>query len=85
MSTESREVRSELRVTVDDIDEAAEGEQVARLVTDDEDQIVIPAALLPRGTRRGDVLSMTLARDPDETDRRRSRISELQRKLFGPE
>jgi hypothetical protein len=72
-----------LRLTVDDITENAEGELLASLVTADGDGFIIPVSLLPEGTREGDMLNVTLERDPDETERVRRRIQELQRRLFG--
>lgn len=66
-----------LHVTVDRI----EGE-TAVLLSSEAHRWLLPARLLPEGVEEGDVLLVTLSRDPRETDRRRGRIRELQRKLL---
>lgn len=71
------------RLTVDQIELDANNERVAVLVGEDSSQMVVPLALLPAGTREGDVLTLSLARDSDETERRRERVKGLQKKLFG--
>lgn len=72
-----------LRASIDQLGPDQHGETLATLVTDDGDTLVLPARLLPDGTRAGDVLLLTLRREPDETERRRSRIADLQKRLFG--
>ncbi len=71
------------RLTVDAIELNADNERVGVLVADDGSQVVLPLALLPDGTRVGDVLNLSLAHDSDETERRRKRVGDLQKKLFG--
>jgi hypothetical protein len=71
------------RFTVDEIELNVDNERVAVLIGDDGSQIVMPLALLPSGTRVGDVLTLALAHDSDETERRRERVKALQKKLFG--
>jgi len=71
------------RLTVDAIELNARNERVAVLVGDDGAQVVMPLALLPGGTRVGDVLDVSFAHDSGETERRRKRVEDLQRKLFG--
>jgi len=71
------------RMTVDEIELNANNERVAVLIGDDDSEMVVPLSLLPPGTRVGDVLTMSLAPDSDETARRRKRVSDLQKKLFG--
>jgi hypothetical protein len=71
------------RLTVDEIELNAENERVAVLIGDDGSQIVVPLALLPSGTQVGDVLNLSLHRDDDETELRRERVRNLQKKLFG--
>ncbi|HEX5166698.1 MAG TPA: DUF3006 domain-containing protein [Thermomicrobiales bacterium] len=71
------------RLTVDEIELNADNERVAVLIDDDGSQLVLPLALLPEGTRVGDVLNLSLAPDADETQRRRKRVKDLQKKLFG--
>ncbi|HUG15957.1 MAG TPA: DUF3006 domain-containing protein [Thermomicrobiales bacterium] len=70
-------------LTVDAIDETADGGLVATLVTDAGERVILPLALLPDGTREGDVVRMTLERDVDETAERRRRVVDLQKRLFG--
>jgi hypothetical protein len=72
-----------VRLTIDEIEVNADDEEVATLVTDDGQMLVVPVTLLPNGARRGDVLTLTLTRDPDETEARRQRIVDLQKRLFG--
>jgi hypothetical protein len=74
---------ADLRVTVDEIERGSDGQQLATLVTDEGDTIVVPLAVLPDETRDGDVLLVRFEREPEETERRRSRISDLQKRLFG--
>jgi hypothetical protein len=71
------------RMTVDEIELNADNERVAILIGDDGSQLVMPLALLPDGTQTGDVLNLSLAHDDDETERRRKRVGDLQKKLFG--
>jgi hypothetical protein len=71
------------RLTVDEIEFNADNERVAVLIDDDGAQLVLPLALLPDGTQVGDVLNLSLAQDADETERRRKRVKDLQKKLFG--
>jgi hypothetical protein len=71
------------RLTVDEIELNANNERVAVLVADDGTEMVVPLSVLPTGTRTGDVLTMSLAPDSDETERRRKRVANLQKKLFG--
>jgi hypothetical protein len=71
-----------LRATINTIELAANDILIASLVTDAGARLTLPAALLPDGVTVGDVLLLSLARDPDETAARAQRVSELQRKLF---
>ena len=71
------------KLTVDAIDETASGELVATLVADDGARLVLPLSKLPEGTREGDVVSMSLEREPEETTTRRRRVTDLQKRLFG--
>lgn len=75
--------RAPLRLTVDEIGQDAESNLLATLVTDTGEQVTVPLQLLPEGTRVGDVLQAGFTLDPDERERRRTHISELQRRLFG--
>jgi hypothetical protein len=71
------------RVTVDEIEPAADGRLLATLMTDAGDVFVMPLELLPPGVRVGDVLRFDLLFDADETEQRRQHISDLQQRLFG--
>lgn len=55
------------RLSVDRFE--GEGKQTAVLVTDDGLSLNFPRALLPRGCRAGDVVSLTVERDAEETRR----------------
>lgn len=70
------------RVTVDEIEPDANGRLLATLVADNGESFVVPLDLLPPGTRVNDVLRLALEADPDETEQRRRRISDLQQRLF---
>jgi hypothetical protein len=70
------------RVTLDTIDVSANDSLVATLLTDDGTRVLIPTELLPDGANIGDVLLLSITRDPDETAARVERVSTLQRKLF---
>lgn len=72
-----------VHATVDQLGPDQQGRTLATLVTDDGDSLVLPAGLLPEDTREGDVVRVTLRREPDETERRRSRVRKLQERLFG--
>lgn len=72
-----------VRVTVDHISVNAQDVPLASLVTDQGDELTLPAALLPTGTVVGEVLLLRLARDPSETAARAALVADLQRKLFG--
>jgi hypothetical protein len=41
--------------------------QIAVLLTDDGDQINFPKALLPKGSKAGDILTLTTERDAEAT------------------
>ncbi|GAB6286734.1 MAG: DUF3006 domain-containing protein [Methanoregula sp.] len=63
-----------MRVTIDRI----EGD-VAVLISceDDRMRLNIPVPLLPAGSREGDMLTMSIEREPDATFRARERVSGL--------
>jgi hypothetical protein len=70
------------RVTVDEIEPDADGRLLATLATDAGAVFVMPLELLPPGVREGDVLTVNLLFDADETEQRRQDISDLQQRLF---
>jgi hypothetical protein len=72
-----------IHVTVDEIGPDADGILLATLVSDAGESITCPLHLLPQESRVGDVLTLTFQSDPDERARRRKRILDLQRRLFG--
>lgn len=74
---------SSVRVTLDEISLDAADIDLATLVTDAADILTVPLALLPEGSKRGDLFTLRIERHPDETERRKRRILELQRRLFG--
>jgi hypothetical protein len=71
------------RFTIDSIDVNADGEDVATLVSDDGEVIVVALSILPSDARRGDVLTIDLTHDAEETAARRQRVRDLQKRLFG--
>lgn len=73
----------EMRLTVDEISPDQDNRPLARLVSDNGDQMSVALTLLPEGTRVGDVLVVSFRPDPDERKRRRQHIADLQRRLFG--
>jgi hypothetical protein len=72
-----------LVLTVDAIDVNADDERVATLVGDLGFSVVVPIEMLPEGAREGSVLTVTFELAPDETEERRRRILDLQKRLFG--
>jgi hypothetical protein len=72
-----------IRLTVDDVGLDQDHNSLATLVSDTGQQVTIPLALLPEGTRVGDVLSVGFTLDPEERELRRKKIADLQRRLFG--
>jgi len=68
--------RTRMHVSVDRI----EGD-IAVLLSREAHRWLLPAELLPAGTKEGDVLVVTLEPDPEETESRRRSIGELQRRL----
>jgi hypothetical protein len=66
------------KVTLDRIEEGT----AVLLVRDDETvKIDIPLFLLPAGSKEGDVLDITIARDVQETEDAKERVSSLLEKL----
>lgn len=72
-----------LRVTVDEIGPDPDDELLATLVTDAGQILTVPLSALPADTHEGDVLTVAFTPEPDESERRRKYISDLQRRLFG--
>ena len=69
------------RLTVDRFE--GPRKQTAVLLTDDGTQIDFPRALLPKGTRAGDILSVTIERDPEATAKLAEETRDVERKLKG--
>jgi len=63
-----------MRVTIDRI----EGDMAVLISCEDERVCIhLPVPLLPAGSREGDMLTMTIEREPDATFRARERVSGL--------
>jgi len=71
-------IMKSFKVTLDRIEE-----NTASLLVRDEEtiEINIPLFLLPAGSREGDILDITIARDVKETEAAKERVSELLEKL----
>lgn len=80
---DSEPARPPVRVTVNEIGPDQDNVELASLVTDTGEQLTVPLHLLPNGTRTGDVFTVSFEPDPDERSRRRQRILDMQRRLFG--
>jgi len=72
-----------VRGAIDRLERDERGHHLAVIVLDDGQQLVVPAEILPKDAKEGDVLILRLEIDRDETERRRARIRDLQRELFG--
>lgn len=72
-----------LRITIDRIDHDQQGNQLAVLILDDGQQLILPLERLPDGVSEGMVLSADLTVDDGETERRRSAVKRVQSRLFG--
>jgi hypothetical protein len=72
-----------IRATIDEISEGADGVDLASLVTDDDETITVPAALLPEGADVGDVVAIDMAVDAEQTKQRKAEVAKLQKRLFG--
>ena len=55
--------------------------KVAVLLTDDGDQIDVPKKLLPKGSKAGDILSVTFEKDKDATRQVAEETRQLQEDL----
>lgn len=75
--------RQTIRLTVDEIEVDQDGHEIAVLITDAGEQVTAPCTLLPQPASVGSVLTVSFKPEPDVTDSRRSRITDLQRRLFG--
>jgi len=73
-----------LWATLDRFEMTEEGQELAVLVFDDGQQLVVPRTALP-SARRGTVLRVTLEQDTAAEEERRGEIERLQRQLFGEE
>jgi len=71
-----------LVATVDRFETSEEGKELAVLVFDDGQQLVVPHALFP-WLRRGMVLRVRFERDEETEEVRRREVSRLQEELFG--
>jgi hypothetical protein len=69
--------------TIDRIEEDQRGEKIAVLLFDDGQQLLLPAQLLPPGSRPQQLLGVAFQVDPEETARRAEEIRRRQQQLFG--
>ncbi len=74
---------SRLRASVDRLEHDQQGRALAVLVFDDGQQLVLPADLLPQGTRPQQVVELSFRVNREETARRSGDVERLQRELFG--
>ena len=58
-----------------------EGELAVLLVGDESIKLNVPLSLLPVGCKEGDVLNISIERDPEATEQARERVSSLMEKL----
>ncbi len=72
-----------LFVTVDRFETDEAGHQLAVLVFDDGQQLILHASRLPDGCQAGTVLTIELTPDLHETKQRLSRVKQVQSRLFG--
>ncbi len=72
-----------LWATIDRIEQDEQGRQVAILVFDDGQQLMVPRESLPPGVDVNQVVEVSLHVDSEETARRIGEIERLQRGLFG--
>jgi hypothetical protein len=54
-----------IRLSIDRFE--GDKKQIALLLTDDGDEINFPKALLPKGSKAGDILMLTIERDTEAT------------------
>ncbi|MCX2727249.1 DUF3006 domain-containing protein [Thermomicrobium sp. 4228-Ro] len=71
-----------LIATVDRFEVDRDGQQLAVLVFDDGQQLVVPQSVVP-WLRRGMVLRVRFERDVETEEARREAIQRLQEELFG--
>lgn len=71
-----------ITATLDRIEQNQDGSESGVLVFDDGQQLTVPLERLPDGCREGAVLQVTWRVDEDATEQRRSRIRDLQSRLF---
>ncbi len=72
-----------MQATIDRIERDEEGREMAVLVFDDGQQLVVPRDLLPPGARSQQAVDVLFRVNPGETERRAAEIEKLQRELFG--
>jgi hypothetical protein len=80
----SQQERQPWRMTVDEFSIDADNRELASLVSDDGQVLVVPRIVLPAEARLNSIVNISFNVDGDETERRRRRIENLQRRLFGP-
>lgn len=73
---------SRRRATVDRIEEDDAGNELATLVFDDGQELIVRREALPAGARESSVLRVNFELDSEAEAERRAAIRKLQRKLF---
>jgi len=58
-----------------------EGELAVLLMGDERVKVNMPHSLLPEGCKEGDILNISIERDPEATQQARERVSGLMEKL----
>jgi hypothetical protein len=74
---------AQLTATIDHIEHDENNNQLAVLVFDDQQQLILPLDRLPDGCQEGTIITLSLQRNEEETERRRDHIKALQSRLFG--
>jgi len=67
-----------MKVTIDSIEDKT---AILLVGEDDKVKMNMPLVLLPEGCREGDILNISIERDPDATRQARERVSSLMEKL----
>ncbi|VVB68594.1 Uncharacterised protein [uncultured archaeon] len=70
-------VMNEMRAVIDRI----EGKMTVLIAGEENVKFDFPLALLPQGCKEGDVLNISIERDPEATQQAREKVSSLMEKL----
>lgn len=72
-----------LHATVDRIITGEDGKELATLILDDGQQLVVDSSVLPVGIREKQLVEVSFRVDSEETARRTGEVERLQGELFG--